>query len=244
MTVLLGREKRRMSVTTERTAVKLWFIDLDDTVLRSSGGLFVALHDRMNRFLMKEFGLSEEEATEMRQLYWAQYGTTFLGLWRRHGVDPLRFLTETHDFDVRPYLHKTGDPGRALERLPGRKVLYTNAPRNYAEAALTHLRLTHVFDDLVCSTDTHFLGDWAPKPSARMLSHLLARYRVRAAEAAMVDDSFFNLRIAKEAGLRTVCCYGHHRAHARYPMRKPAYVDRMIAQLQDLTRTGGERRGK
>lgn len=77
-----------------------------------------------------------------------------------------------------------------------------------------------------------------------MLSHLLARYRVRAAEAAMVDDSFFNLRIAKEAGLRTVCCYGHHRAHARYPMRKPAYVDRMIAQLQDLTRTGGERRGK
>ena len=28
MTVLLGREKRRMSVTTERTAVKLWFIDL------------------------------------------------------------------------------------------------------------------------------------------------------------------------------------------------------------------------
>ena len=201
MTVLLGREKRRMPATTERTAVKLWFIDLDDTVLRSSGGLFVALHDRMNRFLMKEFGLSEEEATEMRQRYWAQYGTTF-------------------------------------------KVLYTNAPRNYAEAALTHLRLTHVFDDLVCSTDTHFLGDWAPKPSARMLSHLLARYRVRAAEAAMVDDSFFNLRIAKEAGLRTVCCYGHHRAHARYPMRKPAYVDRMIAQLQDLTRTGGERRGE
>ena len=60
MTVLLGREKRRMPVTTERTAVKLWFIDLDDTVLRSSGGLFVALHDRMNRFLMKEFGLSED----------------------------------------------------------------------------------------------------------------------------------------------------------------------------------------
>lgn len=180
----------------------------------------------------------------MRQRYWAQYGTTFLGLWRRHGIDPLRFLTETHDFDVRPYVRKTGDPGRALERLSGRKVLYTNAPRNYAEAALAHLHLTHVFDDLVCSTDTHLLGDWAPKPSARMLRHLLSRYRVRASEAAMVDDSFFNLRIAKEAGLKTVCCYGHHRAHARYPMRKPAYVDRMIAQLQDLTRTGAERRDK
>lgn len=236
MTMLLGREKRKAPTVVQPNKMKLWFIDLDDTVLCSSGGLFEELHDRMNRFLMKEFSLSEAEATTMRQRYWSEYGTTFLGLWRRHGIDPVHFLEETHNFDMRPFLRATGDTAGALQRLRGRKVLYTNAPRRYAEAALEHLQLTHCFDALVTSTDTHFLGDWAPKPSARMLCHLLARFRVRSQDAALVDDSFFNLRIAKSVGLRTICCYGYHRAHAPYPMRKPAYVDEMIAHLQNLIR--------
>lgn len=237
MAVLLGRERSTTKPRVKRWAgTKLWLLDLDDTVLCSSGGLFVELHRRMNRFLMTQLGLSEEEATTMRQAYWARYGTTFLGLWRHHGIDPVRFLSETHDFDVQPFLHVEGDPGRIISELSGRKVLYTNAPRNYAEAALRHLGMTHVFDDLVCSTDTYWLGDWAPKPSKRMMTHLLHRFGSTPGTTTLVDDSFFNLRIAKQVGLRTICCYGYHRRHAPYPMCRPTYVDAMIAHLRELPR--------
>ncbi len=54
---------------------------------------------------------------------------------------PHHFLRETHDFDVAELLRAERGLARLFARLPGRKVLLTNAPRAYAGSVLRELRL-------------------------------------------------------------------------------------------------------
>ena len=78
---------------------KVWLLDFDDTLFASSAGLLHEVHLRMNAFMTERMGMSEEEANRLRSHYWQTYGSTFIGLWRRHGVDPKVFLPAVHDFD-------------------------------------------------------------------------------------------------------------------------------------------------
>ena len=83
----------------------------------------------------------------IRQDYWIRYGATLLGLMRHHGTDPDHFLWHTHQFPdlkrmvvfERPVIH-------ALRRLPGRKIVFSNAPRHYTAAILAITGLGCCFD--------------------------------------------------------------------------------------------------
>lgn len=103
---------------------KLWFIDLDDTLFEASGGMLHAIHLRMNDFISKRLGISWEAAGALRTAYWSQYGSTFLGMWKNHGIDPREFLPATHDFDFRPFIQYAGDPKSDLRRVPGKRIVF------------------------------------------------------------------------------------------------------------------------
>lgn len=232
----LGRPRRGAKPTAP--AVKVWFIDLDDTVMESSGGMLHAIHLRMNDFISRALGISWEEAGKLRTAYWERYGSTFLGLWRNHRIDPRVFLPETHDFDYSSFVRAAGNPAediRALRRKGVRIVLYTNGPRIYAEEVLRLLRLHDAFDAVVTSTDMRLMGDWRPKPSATMLRALCARFHVRPQEAAIIDDSPANLRAAKSIGMRTFWCTGYRAKHGKLTHRRTAPgVDHVVLRLRDL----------
>ena len=69
------------------------------------------------------------------QRYWRRYGATLLGLVRHHGVDAAHFLEETHRMPgLEERLRTSAHDRAALARLPGRKFMLTNAPRDYASA--------------------------------------------------------------------------------------------------------------
>ena len=224
-----------------RPAPRLWFLDLDDTLLASSGGLLHEVHLRMNAFLTGRMGMSEAEANRVREKYWREYGSTFIGLWRLHGVDPREFLPEVHDFDYAPFVRETTNMRRLLGRLPGRRVLFTNGPRLYAERLLPHLGLEGFFDEVLSSTDMRLFGDWRPKPDVSMLLASCARLREDPRRAVLVDDSLMNLKAAKAAGMRTVWCVGLRRRHARLavpggvPMAHPA-ADAVVRDAYELVR--------
>jgi len=57
-------------------------------------------------------------------------------------------------------------------------------------------------------------GTFRPKPSRLMLRAMLARERVRAADAVLVEDSAVNLKAARALGFRTVLMTGHGRRMA------------------------------
>ncbi|MDO5532122.1 HAD-IA family hydrolase [Sutterella sp.] len=216
---------------------RLWLFDLDDTLIASSRGLLDEVHDLMNEFLMHRMGMTEAEANHWRSWYWEHYGSTFIGLWRCHGVDPRVFLPAVHDFDYTPYLNGLHSPRRLLEKFPGKRAVVTNGPRVYAEKLLTALGLDGFFDAVVTSTDMRLFGDWRPKPSVSMLRAICADLGSRPGDAVLIDDSLMNLRAAKRAGMRTVWCTGLRRRHAGLRTRTGAPMPTLAADMivRDIT---------
>lgn len=217
---------------------------MDDTLLASSAGILDEVHDLMNDFLIRRMGFSAQKANFLREYYWRTYGSTFIGLWRCHGVDPRVFLPAVHDFDYAPYLAGLKSMRSVLSKFPGRRVLMTNGPRNYADAILPAIGLRSFFDLEVTSSDMRVFGDWRPKPSVSMMKALAARLGVRPRDAVLIDDSLLNLRAAKLAGMRTVWGIGMRRRHAglrmpwNAPMAHPA-VDLVVHDVEELLRRIG-----
>ncbi len=223
---------------------RVWIFDMDDTLLASSAGILDEVHVLMNDFLIRRMGFSREKANFLREYYWRTYGSTFIGLWRCHGVDPRVFLPAVHDFDYAPYLTGLKSMRAVLSKFPGRRVLMTNGPRNYADAILPAIGLKGFFDLEVTSSDMRLFGDWRPKPSVAMMKALAARLGVKSRDAVLVDDSLLNLRAAKLAGMRTVWCIGMRRRHAglrmpwNAPMAHPA-IDLVVCNVEELLRRIG-----
>jgi putative hydrolase of the HAD superfamily len=87
-----------------------------------------------------------------------------------------------------------------LIALPGRKVVFSNAPQHYAHAVLKLLRVDDLFDDVMAVEHTRY----RPKPDNFGFMRLMKRHCVKAAQCVMVEDSLENLSAAKRLGMRTV----------------------------------------
>jgi len=131
--------------------------------------------------------------------------------------------------------------GRMLMRLPGRKILLTNAPQRYSADVLRHLGLRRHFSHHIAIEDMHVHGRLRPKPSALMLRRLLRRHGVAAGRAILVEDTLANLRSAKRVGLRTVWLTQYLRmvdpsGGPALPkmLKRPAFVDVKVKSLKQL----------
>jgi putative hydrolase of the HAD superfamily len=114
-----------------------------------------------------------------------------------------------------------------LRRLPGRKLVLSNAPRQYAGAVLQLMGIESHFDALHCIESTGY----RPKPSLAAFHSMLRAHGLIASRCVMVDDSRENLRPAKRLGMKTVWV-------TREP-RMPAYVDVKTASVLSLPRLLG-----
>src|SRR5947199_9920350 len=126
-----------------------WLFDLDNTLHDYRSRIMPHVSRSMTEFIQRDLGVPEDEAAALRQAYLRRYGATLAGLMRVHGTDPRRFLDETHRV---PELERTVLAERglrhALRRIPGRKLLFSNAPLRYAERVLRALRIEALFDAL------------------------------------------------------------------------------------------------
>jgi putative hydrolase of the HAD superfamily len=225
---------RRSRRTATAVPTRLWLFDLDNTLHNCSHAIFPRIDVGMTRAVAQTLGVDEETASAVRTKYWKRYGATVIGMVRHHGVNADDFLRMSHDFDVGPLIKaETGLPAK-LRRLPGRKVLLTNAPLHYARAVLRHLGLLGQFDSLWAIEHMNWHGNFRPKPSATLLRRVLAREGVAAAHTVLVEDTLENLRGARRAGLRTV-----HINHPGTPFSKggrnrPGYVDLRVNSVSEL----------
>src|SRR5579864_9830104 len=112
----------------------LWLFDLDNTLHNASHAIFPAIHDNMNAFMARTLGSDGVDADvatvdAARETYWRRYGATLLGLVKHHQVRPEDFLREAHRFDdLQGMIRAERGLINLLKRLPGRKILLTNAP--------------------------------------------------------------------------------------------------------------------
>jgi len=179
----------------------LWIFDLDDTLHDASRHIFPQINSSMTAYLQEHLQLEEAAANVLRQHYWRRYGATLSGLMRHHGTDPEHFLWHTHQFpELDSMVLREPRLRHVLRSLPGKKVVFSNAPHHYAKAVLKLLRLTDLFDELVAVEQTGY----RPKPDYFGFRQVMRRHKVRATQCVMVEDSLENLRAAKRLGMRTV----------------------------------------
>lgn len=207
---------------------QVWLFDLDNTLHDANPHIFPAISRAMGEYVAQKVGLGETAARELRDHYWRRYGATLTGLVRHHGVDPHHFLAETHDFlpDLpRMVVH---DPAlrHVLKRLPGRKIVFSNAPRAYVEAVLALIGIRRSIDSVWTIERLRF----EPKPHPGAFLRLLHRERLDPRRCILVEDTTANLRAAKQLGMKTVL--------VSRAVRAPAYVDVLIKSALELSRLG------
>lgn len=198
-----------------RRSAPLWLFDLDNTLHNATHAIFPAINRNMHAYMAKVLGdggvpADAETVNRIRQEYYRRYGVTMLGMVRHHGVSAAEFLQEAHRFDDLPAMIRAERGlGRLLRRLPGKKILLTNAPRQYAHQVLRHLGLQRHFAAHIAVESMRVHGQLQPKPSRPFLRKLLAAHGQRAQDCILVEDSIDNLRAAKREGLRTVWVTGY-----------------------------------
>jgi putative hydrolase of the HAD superfamily len=145
----------------------------------------------------------------VRSAYWRRYGATLLGMVAHHGVDPHEFLRETHPFpDLHQIVRRDRRLHAALARLPGRRLIVTNAPHDYARRVVQLLGIAALIEGIVPVETMRFAGRLQPKPSRAMLRRIVARVRAHPSRCVMVEDTIANLNSARALGITTVLVTG------------------------------------
>lgn len=202
-----------------------WLFDLDNTLHDATPHIFPHINRSMREYIERHLGVDEDEATRIRQHYWVRYGATLLGLVRHHGTDPHHFLRETHRFVDLPRMVSYDKALRAaLQRLPGRKIIFSNAPRQYAEAVLDICGLTRLFDAVYTIECVRF----QPKPMPSAFRRLLRAEGLWARDCIMVEDTLANLVTARKLGMKTVWVTAG--------TRRSPWVDLQLSSVLDLPR--------
>jgi putative hydrolase of the HAD superfamily len=179
----------------------VWIFDLDNTLHDATTAIFPSMHEQIGNYLKRHFGVDDEGASAMRQVFWSRYGTTMNGLMRHHGTDPRQFLRETHVFpELADMVIHENALKHALQRLGGTKLIFSNAPRHYVEEVLRGIGLARYFDAVYTIEDARFLG----KPALHGFHVLLRAHHLDPHRCAFVDDMLENLRTAHRLGMSTV----------------------------------------
>ena len=178
----------------------------------------------MTQYIQDTLNLDEHAAHQLRQHYWRIYGATLKGLMRHHGVDAYHFLQETHALINLPdMVIVTKRLRHMLQNLHGRKVIFTNAPRDYALRVLDLLGIGELFE-LVFSVES---VKFHAKPSVRGFQTLLKTMKVKPSNCVMLEDNLPALMTAKRLGMRTIW--------VTKKLRKPNFVDHRISKVLALT---------
>ncbi len=176
-----------------------WIFDLDNTLYPAGCRLFDQVDVLIGRYIAELLSIDAMEARKIQKDYFREHGTTLRGLMSVHGVDPHEFLDYVHAIDRSPV---AANPALAdaLDRLPGRKFIFTNGSVAHAEAVLDRLGAAGRFDDIFDIV----AADYEPKPRMAPYRALVDRNGIVASRAAMIDDLPVNLAPAAELGMTTV----------------------------------------
>ena len=179
--------------------IESWIFDLDNSLYPASSNLFELIDIRMGEYIQRLLGVDAAEARRVQKSYFHAHGTTLAGLMASHGVAPGEFLDFVHDIDL---ARLSADPAlvAALDRLPGRKFVFTNASEDYARRVLERLGLANAFDGM---HDIHAMA-YVPKPDPSAYAAICDRHGIDPACALFADDMARNLKPAKALGMTTL----------------------------------------
>ena len=206
------------------THIDSWIFDLDNSLYPASSNLFELIDIRMGDYIQRLLKVDAAEARTIQKGYFHAHGTTLAGLMAAHGVEPGEFLDFVHDIDL---ARLSADPAlvAALDRLPGRKFVFTNASEDYARRVLERLGLANAFDGM---HDIHAMA-YVPKPDPSAYAAICDRHGIDPSRALFADDMARNLTPAKAIGMTTLWVdNGSEQANA---VAESAFIDYRTADI-------------
>ncbi len=179
--------------------VSSWIFDLDNTLYRADNGIFAQIESRMTDYVTALLELPRDQARVRQKDLYRQYGTTLNGLMREHEVDAEDYLRFVHDIDLGE-LGPDAELCAALEKLPGRRFVFTNGCRDHAMRILDRLEMAHLFDAVWDIRTINF----TPKPHRDAYASVVNASGVEPAKSAMFEDLARNLVPARALGMTTI----------------------------------------
>jgi len=178
-----------------------FFFDLDDTLYPPATGLWEQIGGRINRYLCERLSFPPDQVEDIREKYFREYGTTLRGLQANHKVDMDDYLAFVHDVPLNRYIHADPELRAAIEGIPARKFIFTNADTNHARRVMDVVGLQGLFDGII---DVHVIAPYCkPMPESFELA-LKAAGSPDPRACVLLDDQRRITRAARLAGMYAV----------------------------------------
>jgi len=179
--------------------INCWLFDLDNTLYSGKTKVFDQIDRKMSKFISEKLNVDIKEAKEIQKNYFYQYDTTLSGLIKNHKINANDFLDFVHDIDIN-FLKKDLQLAQELEKLDGKKIIFTNGSRKHAINITKKLGIEHYFDHIFDIVDSEFI----PKPSIEPYKKLVKKHKIDPNLCVFVEDIARNLKPAYEMGMKTV----------------------------------------
>jgi len=177
------------------------FIDLDETIYSSECGVWEAISKRMEQYMHERLNMKLEEIPMIRKSLYQTYGTTLRGLQETRMVDEREYLAYVHDVPLEQYLAPDPELRTALQQLPQKKIIFTNADKAHAERVIKQMQLDGCFDHLI---DIIQISPYCkPMPESFQIALDIAA-ESDPDRCVFIDDSPRNLSAARDLGFYTI----------------------------------------
>jgi len=187
----------------KKDAIDFWVFDLDNTLYPPAVRLFDQIEAKMEGYMIRELGVTSQDAKAMRSDFWHNHGTTLEGLVQVYGIDPDPFLDEVHDIDHSP-LSKAPALREALFALEGHRVIYTNGSRAHGDMVSRALGIRDCFHEIYGIEN----AGYKPKPQAQAFEKVFELAGVDPSRGIMFEDDPRNLKVPHDMGMATVLVGG------------------------------------
>ena len=180
-------------------SIKYWRFDLDNTLYSGKTKVFEQVDKKMSKYISNKLNITVEEAKKIQKNYFHEYNTTLNGMIKNHKIDPDEFLEYVHDIDI-DFLEKDLELVKEMERLEGKKIIFTNGSRKHAINVTKRIGIDQCFDGIFDIVDS----DFVPKPSIEPYKKLVEKHKIDPKLCVFVEDIARNLKPAYEMGMKTV----------------------------------------
>ena len=180
-------------------SIKYWIFDLDNTLYSGQTRVFDQVSKKMSEYISKKLNISTVEAKEIQKNYFHEYNTTLNGMIKNHKIDANEFLEYVHNIDI-DFLKKDQILSEELNKLDGKKIIFTNGSRKHALNVTKRIGIDQYFDDIFDIVDCEFV----PKPAIQPYKKLVEKHKIDPKLCGFVEDIARNLKPAYEMGMKTV----------------------------------------
>ena len=180
-------------------SIKYWIFDLDNTLYSGKTKVFEQVDKKMSEYISNKLNINVEEAKKIQKGYFHKYNTTLNGMIKNHKINPDEFLEFVHDINI-DFLQKDTGLAKEIEKLDGKKIIFTNGSRKHAINVSKKIGIYQLFDDIFDIVDSEFI----PKPLLEPYKKLVEKHKIDPKLCVFVEDIARNLKPAYEMGMKTV----------------------------------------